>query len=262
MTPARTAAIWSWSPPDLSGWIDRLLDAVPAETGTDRETVVFFRADDAGVDGKQFDRLMDTFSAFQVPLALAVVPTWLTPQRWERIERRTASRRSLWCWHQHGWRHVNHESEGKKMEFGPGRTRDQVRHDLLRGRERLEGLLGDDFLPVFTPPWNRCSVVTLELLRELGYRAVSRNHGSRPDAPDGLPDVQVHVDLHTRKDVGPEVAWKNLELEILAALASGRCGFMIHHRLMNDVAFGFLERLLAALAGRRGLRLGRFTDLW
>ena len=56
--------------------------------------------------------------------------------------------------HQHGYDHTNHETEGKKQEFGPARPADAHRRDIQTGRDRLRDLLGDAFDPIFTPPWN------------------------------------------------------------------------------------------------------------
>ena len=42
---------------------------------------VFFRADDVGVPGMQFARLMRLFAKYGAPLSLAIVPAWLTPDR-------------------------------------------------------------------------------------------------------------------------------------------------------------------------------------
>ena len=118
-----------------------------------------------------------------------------------------------------------------------------------------------EFYPVFTPPWNRCSLGTLQLLGELGYVAVSRSRGNMPQAPRGLPDFYVNVDLHTRKERDPAVGWKNLLKELQQAISSTFCGIMIHHQRMNEAAFDFLEMLIRILVERRELQLVKYKDL-
>jgi len=167
----------------------------------------------------------------------------------------------LWCWHQHGWRHLNHEVRGKKQEFGPARTGEETRTALMKGWRRLESVMGESFVPVFTPPWNRCDGKTLRLLLELGYRAVSRFQGSQPLPPGVLPDIPANVDLHTRREADGLAGRHNLLSELQSGLSSGRCGVMIHHRRMNDSAFGFLEDLLACVVRRKHLELVHFRDL-
>ncbi len=118
-----------------------------------------------------------------------------------------------------------------------------------------------DFYPVFTPPWNRCSLNTLQLLGELGYVAVSRYSGSMPQAPRGLPDFSANVDLHTRKEQNPAVGWENLLEELHQAISSKFCGIMIHHQRMNATAFDFLEMLIRILVKRRELQLVNYKGL-
>ncbi len=252
--------LWHRPLSDGEAALERVLDAGMGETST-RPIPVFFRADDIGVPGKAFSQLMGLFVHYKVPLCPAVVPTWLTPARWSRLLPYERERGSLWCWHQHGWRHQNHETGAKKQEFGPGRAPMRIRNDLLRGRRRLESIMGDAFHPVFTPPWNRCSPTTLSLLKDLEYRGLSRSYGSLPEPPEGLPDFQVTVDLHTRKESDPAVGWKNLFSEFQRSLALGMCGVMIHHQRMNPAAFAFLERLLQEVVRRKGLAPVHFKAL-
>lgn len=259
--PPNGRGIWRRLPSALDSRVAECLRA-GCETAESMASVnVFFRADDVGVPGMQFARLMRLFAKYGAPLSLAIVPAWLTPDRWRYLssfENRIPSR---WCWHQHGWRHANHEAEGKKQEFGDARSLLEIKQDLIRGKGRLEQLMAAAFYPVFTPPWNRCSANTLQVLKDLGYAAVSRSRGSRPFSTGGLPDFYINVDLHTRKERDPAAGWNNLLREFEQAIASGYCGIMIHHQMMNDAAFGFLEILLKALINHPKIQLVNFKDL-
>lgn len=259
--PPNIAALWRRLPPDLDAHIKECIRTGCENAKCQGAGYFFFRADDVAVPGRQFCRMMDLFSTYGVPLSLAVVPALLTRKRWQYLNGFEKKNPSRWCWHQHGWRHVNHETEGKKQEFGDGRTTSEIKIDLERGKERLEMLMGDRFYPVFTPPWNRCSSSTLKLIKELGYAAVSRSRGSKPPSPGGLPDYFVNVDLHTRKEMRPAVAWEKLFIELQRAIASNYCGIMIHHRMMNDAAFDFMQILLKALVGSPALQPVHFKDL-
>jgi len=222
---------------------------------------VFFRADDIGAPGANFERMMRLFARAGVPLALAVVPAWLTPARWRALRETEKEARELWCWHQHGWRHVNHAPDGKKQEFGSGRGIDRIRRDLDLGTARLRAVMEEDFCPGFTPPWNRCGAAALEALSRAGFLFVSRGKGARPPAPVGLPDFSVNVDLHTRKEAAAEEGWDHLFAEIEAGIAGGLCGVMIHHQRMNDGAFDFLALLLEVLGGRGRLEQAHLGHL-
>jgi len=257
----KVSPIWRRLPSDLADRMERCISIASERRGQNNSGNIFFRADDVAAPGEKFARLMEIFKRHRAPLCLAVVPAWLSDSRWQYLKGLAAKESSLWCWHQHGWRHVNHEIHGKKQEFGASRNRSDIKRDLVQGKRRLEDLMAADFYPVFTPPWNRCSLGTLQLLGKLGYVAVSRSCGSRPQTPRGLPDFYANVDLHTRKERDPAVGWKNLLEELQAAISSTFCGIMIHHQRMNAAAFDFLEMLIRILFKHRELQLLNYRDL-
>ena len=110
-----------WNSPlmDLKPRLQDCVDQALGQTRLSLPVRFFFRADDIGVPGKRLFRLLDMFLECQTPLCLAVVPSWLSRQRWDIIQKTDQNAPELWCWHQHGWRHVTHEIQGKKQEFGP-----------------------------------------------------------------------------------------------------------------------------------------------
>ncbi|MCP4686988.1 MAG: polysaccharide deacetylase family protein [Desulfobacterales bacterium] len=252
---------WSAPPDHLESRLARCVDEAADGRESGKPVYIFFRADDIGAPGRRFTRLMEIFTRQGAPLCPAIVPTWLTAARWKTIKSLALGAPSLWCWHQHGWRHVNHETRGKKQEFGPARSTEDIRSDLHRGRVRLETLMGGNFYPGFTPPWNRCGAEALRLLHELGYAAISRSKGASPAAPASLPDIRINVDLHTRKEPDPEEAWRNIFAELKRAAAAGLIGVMIHHQRMNDAAFDFLELLIRELTRPRDFHPVTLKDL-
>lgn len=222
---------------------------------------IFFRADDIGIPGQQFSKLIQLFSKHKLPLCLAVVPTWITDNRLTTLLEDTGQTNSQWCWHQHGWLHRNYETLGKKQEFGPARSAKSQVEDLKKGKERLQNILGKRFSPFFTPPWNRCSLDTLEGLQKLEFHAVSRSANAKPTPPAELPDIQVNIDLHTRKEQNPEKCLNDLLSEISRSISNGSGGIMIHHQRMTQIAFDFLDLLLQAIRGDSRLQPVLFREL-
>jgi hypothetical protein len=250
---AQPSVIWRSKPEGLRQRLYRAIEGGLSDCRLPSSSI-FFRADDIGVPGKNFERMMTLFARVRTPLALAVVPAWLTPARWRAIRDMGRGAGDLWCWHQHGWRHVSHATSGKKQEFDSRRGPDRIERDLSLGKTRLLQMMGEDFFPGFTPPWNRCGKETLDLLRDMGFLFVSRSMGAVPPPPDGLPDFPVNVDLHTRKEILAEDGWDRLFSEIRGGIAGGRCGVMIHHQRMNDGAFDFLAMCLDVLKAFDGLK--------
>ena len=127
----RIRAIWTDPIPQFEKRIRDCLDSAIA----DKPVYLFFRADDIGVPGKRFFDLMALFSVHRVPLCLAVVPSWLTRPRWEQIRTGGGETLGLWSWHQHGWRHFDHEKTGDKNEFGQSRPIGDIYRDLANGSD-------------------------------------------------------------------------------------------------------------------------------
>ncbi len=226
-----------------------------------QQALVFFRADDIGVPSKQLQLLLQLFSNYKTPLCLATVPTWLTSQRLDTISNFIDIHSSQWCWHQHGWLHKNYEIVGKKQEFGSARNAKALQLDLEKGQQRLQSLLKESYFPFFTPPWNRCSEITINLLQHLNYLGISRNSNAEPLCPPGFLDIPINVDLHTRKESTPHLQLENLLRELSSSIAMGATGIMIHHQRMNTEAFRFLEIVLQLIQKSPIITTTHFSDI-
>jgi peptidoglycan/xylan/chitin deacetylase (PgdA/CDA1 family) len=259
--PHTVSSIWKSLPKDIFSRLEDCINILPKSVSQSGDIFLFFRADDVAVPSENFSRLLSLFYQYQIPLSLAVVPAWLTPQRWGQLKTLTGDISSLWCWHQHGWRHVNHSEKGKKHEFGRSRSSSQIKIDLKNGMDRLKNIMGENFYPIFTPPWNRCDNNTLKQLKSLKFKAISRSSGNNPKKPLEIAEYNVNVDLHTRKEKDPEKGWDNLFEELRQAISHGMCGVMIHHQLMNDHAFVFIESLFKVLLNNSETKTVHLKDL-
>jgi hypothetical protein len=236
----RPAASAQWS--DLAHELDRW-----AQEG--RIATLWWRDDDAAAPSRRLDELLAL--AGKVSVALAVIPGLAGEALAARLGRPGGSPARVL---QHGWRHVDHASGGKKSEFPPSRSPEEIVGDLAKGRARLSALFGASTLAVLAPPWNRFHDAFLPLLAAGGIRAISRVN-PRPTAwpAPGVFAANVHVDL---------VAWRGDrgfvgEAAALAGLAwhlrSRRCGgadrdeptgILTHHLVQDEATGAFLVRLL------------------
>jgi uncharacterized protein DUF2334 len=203
---------------------------------------VFFRDDDAGWEDARLLALCDLFGALELPLDLAVIPNDLT----ERLGRELL-RRDWLALHQHGFTHRNHERDGRKCEFGPSRNYLQQRTDIAAGRDILDALVGR-ITPIFTPPWNRCTLDTAHAVRDLGFSVLSREHRAEPFGLDGLDELPVHLDVAR---LSPE----ELDERFAALVGEGvPIGVMFHHAVMDREAFDRAAELLHLLARHDAVR--------
>lgn len=258
--PRVFSPLWHAPLPHWREHLEDMVERVPAKN----KARVFFRADDIGAAGHSFETLCALFREHEVPLALAVVPAWLSETRTARILAFAPANEPLWGWHQHGWRHVNWQKTGKKSEFGDQRPLEKQWKDIWRGHMKLVNIFQDRLLPVFTPPWNRCSAMTLEVLAQLGFKAVSimdplpkagKNTGR-------LKNLRIAVDLHTRKHDDGRADYAALLQELGAALSKDMpAGIMIHHQRMTSFAFTFLDELLRQLRLSEKVEFLSFQEL-
>jgi len=216
---------------------------------------VFFRDDDAGWEDDRLFELIARFAEHGLPLDLAVIPAELTPALAGRLVETHAGM------HQHGYAHANHETEGRKCEFGPARGYREQRLDIARGWGRLRELLGDRVDPFFTPPWNRCTRDTGEAAVDLGFRVISREHRAEPLGVAGLAEVPVHVDWFAKKK-GVPLGRAAVGEQIAGHVAEGGpVGVMFHHAVMDEGEMAAAEELLALLAGHANTRFASILSL-
>ncbi len=229
-------------------WQKELRENLELLQAEGKEVRIFFRDDDIDEDEESLVRLLDLFLAHGAPLNLAIIPDLLSDATVRRL-----LMRELWIPEslgliQHGWRHINHEQEGRKCEFGISRSLADKFNDIARGKSRLEKAFGPRFYPAFTPPWNRCTQDTFGVLDELGFAVFSKDQGKEPVEGHRFQEISTTLDLYRWKD---GATLKPAD-EIVPALISqmrelDRVGVLLHHKVMDDTAFTFLDQLLKEL---------------
>ena len=224
----------------------RSLELLQAEG---KKVRIFFRDDDIDEDEDFLVRLLDLFLAHGVPLNLAIIPDLLSDATVRRLHTR-----ELWIPEslgliQHGWKHINHEQEGRKCEFGISRSLADKYNDIARGKSRLEEAFGPRFYPAFTPPWNRCTHDTYGVLDELGFVVLSKDREKDSAQGHRFQEISTTLDLYRWKD---GATLKPAD-EIVPALISqmrdlDTIGILLHHKVMDRTALTFLDQLLDELA--------------
>ncbi len=215
---------------------------------------VFFRDDDAGWSDENLGVLLDVFSGAQVPIDLAVIPKALTFNLAKSLN--TRMKNQPLGVHQHGYAHSNHETTGRKCEFGPGRPVESQYKDIREGMQHMRGHFGDTHDLIFTPPWNRCTEATACAVRMLGFSALSRDMSAEKFPAAGLQELPISVDW-CRHSAQPGELGNSLAN---ALRQKGPVGIMLHHAVMTDEDMNAVSTLLALMKHSKNVEFNRMAS--
>lgn len=244
--------------PGITTWLDPLRKALDeSDTGID----FFFRDDDVGWANDEFRPLLACFRRHSVPLDIAVIPSALTAKFAREIRVMHDGAPGLIGIHQHGFSHTNHEVLGRKCEFGPSRTKEEQYWDIQLGKMKLDAMFGFAFGPIFTPPWNRCTEITGECLRELGFSVLSRDATAPSLRLSALKELPISIDWFAKKN-GERFSFQSFGT-LIARIAKQRqsIGIMLHHELMSAAEREILGDLLVLLSAHRQARCRLMAEI-
>lgn len=231
-----------------------------------RQLRIWLRDDDAVAPSPALDRLSALAERHGAAVLLAVIPMLAEAELAPAL--RTLPRLRP-C--QHGVWHRSHApAGGKKSEFGPERDGKTVDGEIAQGRDRLHGLLGDDVLPVFVPPWNRIDPGHAARLGGLGFSGLScfRNYRHGPGGGPHLLNTQIDV-MDWRggrigrrpEDLVPEITERLAGLRDDATRRPGTLGLLLHHRDHDENAWSALDGILGLVAAHPAAELADPAEL-
>jgi len=223
-----------------NSWLKPIRQALIKKNG---KATIFFRDDDAGIADKRLFSMLEIFERFTMPLDIAVIPKEISRKTADKLIEKIIASEDRFSVHQHGFSHLNHESEGRKFEFGVSRSVPEQFRDISSGKKILSELFGDLPKPIFTPPWNRCSIQTPEVLGRLDFKILSRESKAKPMDLKGLVEMPISVDWFAkRKGI-------YLEREEIGRIIADRIqdekpfGIMLHHAEMDVIERDLLVQL-------------------
>jgi hypothetical protein len=229
--------------------IDTDLSQLVAEldnwSGDGGPATFWWRDDDAGSPCSQLDALLDTGSGR--PLALATIPAAADAA----LAQRLAHEPQVTIF-QHGWAHQNHASQGPNSEYPSCRSIAVVENEFIKGRETLTRLFGDQFLPVFAPPWHGLDHVFLPALKRAGILGLSTKGRRKPVVATGLIEHNVHCvpiswsappTFGNPQDYVAQLV-EHLRERRTQTDRSEATGILTHHLVQPDDSFEFLSCVL------------------
>lgn len=145
----------------------------------------------------------------------------------------------------HGIKHHNNGGSGIPTEFTEQCDMQSVAETLKNYKENFAALFGMQFIPIFVPPWNTLPPAFEDILLSSGFTAISTMNLSCQK----YSDINVDIDINDwkRHAIRDEVP---ILQDIIGLIKQGRksIGLMGHHKLLDDRAVEFIDRLFAILA--------------
>ncbi len=223
---------------------------------------LFFRDDDVDEDEATLRRLLRLFLRRETPINLGVIPGRLTEAGAGLLAQSISDAPALLELNQHGWLHINHEREGRKCEFGPSRTYAEQLVDIAQGQARMTEAFGPHWSPVFIPPWNRCAEDTYRALDQLGFHALSAKKENSVVTGYRFREISITLDFYNWRGGACLKPAEEIIGDLIAQVSRQQTiGVMLHHKVMDERAFAFLDSMLDTLASRQTVRFHTFQSL-
>ncbi len=235
-------ADWSALAGELDAW------ARSGQTAT-----FWWRDDDAGADAVKLKELLRLRQSLGVPLAMAVVPDWLTPD----VTALVSGTKDIHVL-QHGVAHVDHNGgRGRRMELCAGALPSGLRQALIRSRHVLRTSFPSSLIEVMVPPWNRIDDAVLSILARSGFLGLSTLGPRCAAGRRGLVVNNVHIDIVDwkggRRFAGEEVCLEASVRHLAnrrrgVADPSEATGLMTHHLVHDAACHAFIDRFVHTVA--------------
>jgi hypothetical protein len=219
-----------------------------------RSCPFWWRDDDLICASPELNKMALTAEEARVPVLAAVIPA----EADDRLGEDTRGMTGLsFC--QHGYAHRSHVATGApSSEFDSGRPQAEVAREIAEGRQRLLGLFGERFIPVFVPPWNRIAADFVPLLEEYRFWGLSQYKDEPPHPDSKLIIVNSHIEILRWSATSKATCMPTPALvqELVKQLAARRVsaaepeplGVLTHHLAMKDDAWSFMRTLFAVTA--------------
>ncbi|MCP4235226.1 MAG: hypothetical protein GY770_16860, partial [Aestuariibacter sp.] len=169
-----------------------LVDELEQWSDSGKVAEFWWRDDDAQKPTEQLEQLLAISGRHRAAVSLATIPHGMQVSLAEALS--GCDQVSIL---QHGFSHRNYApSHERAMELGWHRGGEQILAQIQMGLGELEGLFGEQVVPVLVPPWNRIDSRVVKKLRNTGLRGLSTlGPREQENAAQGLKQVNVHVDI-------------------------------------------------------------------
>ena len=172
----------------------KLKSVINIERNSDYEVKFWWRDDDVSDSTEELNKLISFSDLNKIPVNLAVIPQNLSNEAIKLIKQYTHISVV-----QHGYSHINYANVGEPLnEFGLHRSLEIQLKEIRIGFEKLITAFGNQFVPVFVPPWGHIAESVIEKLSTIGIKGISLIGHSDKNYPC-LFNKNVDIDIFSWK---------------------------------------------------------------
>ena len=211
----------------------------------------WWRDDDICENTNELDSLIRFVESNNIPAFLSVIPDKLTQSTISKLK----IYKNIFVL-QHGYSHINYAPLAEPYnEFGNHRNIQIQMDEIKIGFNQLLDQFGDQFIPVFVPPWGNISTEVKQILLEIGFKGISQI-GKVNNPVKGLKDLNSNIDIHNWQSTSEllyttEVrSWKNIIDAINKKINSQinekeiRIGLLTHSQIMCKSDWKYFQRIV------------------
>jgi len=209
---------------------------------------IFIRNDDVDKLNKNLEKFLGICLKYEIPIVFGVIPKKVRKETIKLLNRMKKNYPDLITIAQHGWSHKNYSPKPEnKYEFGPLRSYEQQKKDILKGKKVMEKNFKKGFSPIFIPPYHGYDENTLKIINEEGFKIFSS--GEKTDYKQAkFIDLPVKISLNKyNHKTSKTITLKEMLKKIVKILNSRQkfWGILIHHSDIDD--FTKIDKLFRLL---------------
>jgi len=222
---------------------------------SDYEVKFWWRDDDVSDSTEEFKKLISFSEVNKIPVNLAVIPQKLSNEA-IRLSKQYPHISVL----QHGYSHTNYAKAGEPLnEFGNHRDIEIQLKEIRIGFKKLITAFGNQFVPVFVPPWGHIAKSIIEQISTIGIKGISLIGDQDKIYPD-LINNNVNIDIHswkTESDISYEVKIRpynkiidDVNNQIKKEKSNDDCliiGILTHSQIMGNNDWYIFGKLVKAI---------------
>jgi len=232
-----------------------LKSLIKSKRNSDYKVKFWWRDDDVYESTEELKKLILFSDANEIPVNLAIIPKKLSDKAVGLIKENTHI--SVL---QHGYSHKNYANVGEPLnEFGNHRGIEIQVKEIQIGFEKLIMSFGNQFVPVFVPPWGHISDSVIEQISKIGIKGISMI-GDQDKIYPNLINNNVNIDIHsweTESDTSYKVKIRpynqiidDLNDQIKKANPNDDClkiGILTHSQIMSNNDWQIFGILIKAI---------------